>query len=70
MNVSKQWAHLFLELGWRVAVLWDEGRLFSEDTPLHLGWKRQMAQERYAEVCHVWLIPNGMVEPHCAARGE
>lgn len=41
-NVSREWANLFLELGWKVAVyLWDEGRLFSEDAPLHLGWNRQ-----------------------------
>ena len=62
--VSKEWAKMFLEK-WNHAVrLWNGGLLFSPEFRTLLT---PFEQREYAALCVTWLIPNGMVEPHCAA---
>lgn len=75
---SKEWAKLFLENWDRAVELWDNGKLFEpglnitvSGVPFYEGYNadQQRNQTRYADICVTWLIPNGMVEPHCVAEG-
>lgn len=71
--VTKEWAELFLK-NWNQAVmLWDKGHLFNDVWSKEEYQKEQLrdqqeyARQEYARICCSWIIPNGMVEPHCTA---
>jgi hypothetical protein len=66
--VSKKWTELFLE-NWNETVkLWDKGQLFTDVWYTQEYKERQIKeQQEYARLCCAWIIPNGMVEPHCVA---
>lgn len=67
MNVSKEWARMFLANWDRAVELWDDGYLFSGGISRDVT--KSTDQREYAALCVTWLIPNGMVEPHCVAQG-
>lgn len=80
-NVSKEWAKLFLEQWNRAVELWNNGILFRPVNHMHAraieiakieGYPPDQTEEQflYARICCAWLIPNGFVEPHCAAEGK
>lgn len=73
MNVSREWAKLFLENWNRAVELWNEGKIFVPE--FHSGVSgmysdRQLgAHQEYARLCCTWMLPNGFQEPHVVAEG-
>lgn len=71
--ISHEWAKMFLDNWNRSVELWDDGELFKPRNETHaLAMHMQdysMEQQEYARICCTWIIPSGMVEPHCVAEG-
>lgn len=71
INVSKEWAELFLKNWNRAVALWDDGHMFRKhykESDEYEDYQLRDQQE-YARICCSWIIPNKMVEPHCVAEG-
>lgn len=65
MQVSREWAKLFLSNWNRAVELWDGGDLFSKQNGIY--WPDQiLGQQEYAHIC-AWMIPNRFAEPHMEA---
>lgn len=63
--VTKEWAKLFLTNWNRAVSVWNNGELFTDKE-----WpSKSVSQQYYARLCCTWMLPNGMVEPHCVAEG-